>query len=73
MMNMNKCSNCSKNNLKVEQVATDDIMEEDVSDSDTEEETETVTYNHVCANCDHLVSRHKVETINHSCVKFFTM
>ena len=59
MVNMSKCSNCSKNNLKVEQVPAD-MLEEDTSDSDTEEETETVTYNHVCGHCNHVVSRHKV-------------
>eukprot|EP00090_Calanus_glacialis_P036556 TRINITY_DN6247_c0_g1_i1.p1 TRINITY_DN6247_c0_g1~~TRINITY_DN6247_c0_g1_i1.p1 ORF type:complete len:123 (-),score=49.56 TRINITY_DN6247_c0_g1_i1:54-422(-) len=58
MVNMSKCSNCSKNNLKVEQVPAD-MLEEDISDDDTEEETETVTYNHVCADCNHVVSRHK--------------
>ena len=60
MVNMSKCSNCYKNNLKVEQVPADMLEEEDMSDSDTEEETETVTYNHVCAECDHVVSMHKV-------------
>ena len=64
MINMNKCINCSKNNLKVEQIISDS-MEEDMSDSDTEEETETVVYNHVCANCDHLVSKHKVHASRH--------
>ena len=59
MINMNKCINCSKNNLKMEQIMSDS-MEEDISDSDTEEEPETIVYNHVCANCDHLVSKHKV-------------
>ena len=59
MVNMIKCTNCSKNNLKVEHVPAD-MLEEDISDSDTGEETETVTYNHVCGECNHVVSRHKV-------------
>eukprot|EP00092_Neocalanus_flemingeri_P039890 GFUD01043446.1.p1 GENE.GFUD01043446.1~~GFUD01043446.1.p1 ORF type:complete len:164 (-),score=41.65 GFUD01043446.1:76-501(-) len=60
MANMSKCSNCSKNNLKVEQVPAE-MLEEDSSDEDTEEEKETVTYNHVCGACNHIVCRHKVE------------
>eukprot|EP00092_Neocalanus_flemingeri_P062562 GFUD01075498.1.p1 GENE.GFUD01075498.1~~GFUD01075498.1.p1 ORF type:complete len:123 (-),score=38.49 GFUD01075498.1:93-461(-) len=58
MANMSKCSNCSKNNLKVEQVPAE-MLEEDSSDEDTEEEKETVTYNHVCGDCNHIVCRHK--------------
>ena len=59
LLNMNRCNSCSKNMLKVEQVPSA-MLEEDSSDDDTEQETETVTYNHVCAECNHVVSRHKV-------------
>ena len=59
MVNMSKCSKCSKKNLKVEQVPAE-MLEEDISDDDTEYEKETVTYNHMCGDCNHLVSRHKV-------------
>ena len=59
MANMSKCSNCNKNNLKVEQVPAD-MLEEDISEDDTELEQETVTYNHICGDCNHVVARHKV-------------
>ena len=59
MANMSKCFKCSKNNLKVEQVPAE-MLEEDISDDDTEYEKETVTYNHMCGDCNHMTSRHKV-------------
>ena len=60
VVNMSKCSKCSKKNLKVEQVPAEALEEDMDSDDDTEQETETVIYNHVCADCNHVVSRHKV-------------
>ena len=58
MANMKNCSSCNKNNLKAETVARE-MVEDDMSEDDDDLEAENVIYNHVCAECNHIISRHK--------------
>merc|ERR1711872_793558 len=58
MANMKNCSSCNKNNLKTETVPRETV-EDDMRDDDDDLEAENVTYNHVCAECNHIISRHK--------------
>ena len=65
LANLSKCQKCSKNSLTSEPFANTNTSgaESDSDNSDTEcleNDGELVSYNHVCSECRHLVSAHKV-------------
>ena len=65
LANMRKCQKCSKNSLISEPLTTSlrPGADSESESSDTEcleNDGELVTYNHVCSECRHLVSAHKV-------------
>ena len=65
LANLNKCKQCSKNSLISEPLTITNTGggDSDSDNSDTEcleNDGELVSYNHVCSECKHLVSAHKV-------------
>ena len=65
LANLSRCKQCRKNSLTSEPLTKTNTTggESDSEDSDTEcleNEGELVSYNHVCTECRHLVSAHKV-------------